>query len=121
VSEQRPRALLVEDDSSVRNVIDRQLHGLGWEVVAARTGREAIRLVKRGMVVDVLLTDLKLPDVDGITVARTVSRVLPGTRVVFMSGSAPAVALEPRDAPFLLKPFSKSALAEALEIANYPR
>jgi CheY-like chemotaxis protein len=110
----RSRVLLVEDDAAVRTVVDRQLRSLGWEVVALATGRDAIRLVERGTRVEVLLTDLDLPDVGGVMVARAITAAAPGTRVVFMSGSVPAVPLEPSVAPFLLKPFSRIALADAL-------
>lgn len=113
------RVLLVEDDQAVRNVVDRQLRSLGWEVVPVSTGRDAIRLVELGTRVDILLTDLDLPDVNGASVARAVTSVAPGTRVVFMSGRIPTVPLEPRAAPFLLKPFSRAELARAL--ARHPR
>lgn len=106
--------LLVEDDAGVRVTIDRQLEALGWEAVPVGTGEDAIGLVQRGMIVDVLLTDLQLPGLDGIAVARAIAGLSPGTRVAFMSGSAPLAALEPRDAPFLLKPFSTAALANAV-------
>ena len=66
------------------------------------------------MIVDVLLTDLDLPDINGIAVARAVVGLSPATRVAFMSGTAPSKPLHPRDAPFLLKPFSARTLADAL-------
>lgn len=121
VVEPRPsRVLLVEDDSTVRSVVDRQLRSLGWEVVAVATGRDAIGIVERGTRVDVLLTDLDLPDVDGMAVARAVTAVLRDARVVFMSGSVPPVPLDPGAAAFLHKPFSQAALAGAVGVA-YPR
>lgn len=115
----RARVLLVEDDHAVRNVVDRQLRSLGWDVIPVSTGRDAIDLVEHGTRVDFLLTDLDLPDVDGASVARAVSAASPGTRVVFMSGRMPLGTLEPAAAAFLLKPFSQADLARAL--ARYPR
>ena len=88
------------------------------------TGQEAIRIVQHGVVVDVLLTDLQLPDLNGVAVARAIAGLSPGIRVAFMSGSEPRIPLEPSDAPFLLKPFSTVALANALAGAanlRYPR
>lgn len=113
------RVLLVEDDHAVRSVVDRLLRSLGWDVVPVSTGGEAIRLIQLGTRVDILLTDLDLPDVDGVAVARAVSAALPGARVVFMSGTQPRLPLEPLSAPFLQKPFSKAELARAL--ARQPR
>ena len=110
----RSRVLLVEDEPTVRAAVDRQLEALGWEAVPVGTGREAVGIIRRGLIVDVLLTDLQLPDLDGISVAREIAGFSPGIRVAFMSGAAPARSLEPSDAPFLRKPFSASDLAKAL-------
>lgn len=111
----RPRVLLVDDDPMVRLVVDRQLDVLGWEAVPVGTGREAIRVVEGGTIVDVLLTDLDLPDINGVAVARAVSGLSPATRVAFMSGAGPSEPLHPHGAPFLLKPFSRTALTNALK------
>lgn len=110
----KQRVLLVDDDPLVRLAVDRQLDALGWEAVSVNTGGEAIRVVELGLIVDVLLTDLKLPDLDGLVLARAVTRVSPQTRVAFMAADAPGEPLEPPNAPFLLKPFSTSALGRAL-------
>ena len=102
----------------MRATIGRQLEALGWDVMAVGTGAEAIRIAEHGLGVDVLLTDLHLPDTHGVTIARAVTERSPRTRVAFMSGSAPELLLEPREAPFLLKPFSSSALADALTMTG---
>lgn len=110
----RRRVLLVDVDPLVRLAVDRQLDALGWDAVTVNTGGEAIRVVELGLIVDVLLTDLQLPDLDGLAVAWAVTHVSPHTRVAFMAAAAPSEPFVPRDAPFLLKPFSTSALAHAL-------
>ena len=119
VERARTRVLLVEDDQAVRSVIDRHLRALGCDVVPVSTGSDAIRVVELGTRADILLVDLDLPDVDGIAVARAVVLASPGTGVIFMSGRFPIVPLEPRAAPFLLKPFSQAELARAL--GRHPR
>lgn len=108
------RVLVVDDDPLVRLSIDRQLEALSYDAVTVNNGTEAVRVVEMGLVVDILLTDLNLPDGNGVSIAAAVTAVSPGTRVAFMSGMAPSDPLEPRDAPFLLKPFSTAALANAL-------
>ena len=108
------RVLVVDDDPLVRLAIDRQLEALSYDPVTVNNGREAIRVVEMGLVIDILLTDLHLPDFDGVSIASAVTGLSPATRVAFMSGMAPSDLLEPRDAPFLLKPFSTTALANAL-------
>jgi CheY-like chemotaxis protein len=111
----RRRVLVVDEDPLVRLAVDRQLDALGWDAVTVNTGEEAIRVVEMGLLVDVLLTDLRLPDLDGLDVAWAVTRVSPRTRVAFTAAAAPDEPLEPRHAPLLLKPFSTSALSHAIE------
>ncbi len=108
------RVLLVDDDVLVRLAIDRQLEALVYDVLSVDKGQEAISLLEKGMRFDVLVTDLNLPDVDGRSVAWTAAAFSPRMRMVFMSGRAPGEPLEPADAPFLLKPFSTTALANAI-------
>jgi CheY-like chemotaxis protein len=108
------RALLVDQDAEMRLAIDRQLETLGWDAVVVNSGDEAVRVVRMGFPVDVLLIELRLPDVDGRDTAWEICQLRPFTRVAFMGTMAPAEPLEPRDAPFLLKPFSTQALRNAL-------
>jgi CheY-like chemotaxis protein len=118
----RRRVLVVDDDAVIRLQVDRQLEELGWEVLTVNTGSEAIRVVELGMVCHVMLTEARLPDLDGDSAAWLVARMLPGIRVAFMGTSAPDRPLKPAHAPFLLKPFSTMALAKALAgAAAYPR
>jgi CheY-like chemotaxis protein len=114
VAHRRPRALFVDEDPLVRLAVDRQLDALGWEAVTVNTGEEAIRVVKLGLVIDVLITELNLPDLDGVAVASAVTRLSPRTRVTLTAAVPPTEPLEPRHAPFLLKPFSTAALGNAL-------
>lgn len=114
VEARRLRVLVVDEDPLVRLAVDRQLDVLGWDPVTVNTGGEAVRVVELGMIVDVLLTELKLPDLDGVALAWAVTWLSPRTRVAFMGGAAPQRPLEPREAPFLIKPFSTPALANAL-------
>src|SRR5687768_12895644 len=108
------RVLLVDEDPMVRLAVDRQLDTLGWDAVVVNSGEEAIRVIEMGLLIDVVLTDLRLPDLDGREVAWTICRRRPFTRVAFMGSVAPAEPLEPLDAPFLMKPFSTQALSNAL-------
>ena len=87
---------------------------LGWEAVSVNTGQDAIRVVEAGLIFRILLTDLRLPDLDGRAVAWAISRLRPHTRLAFMANARPGAPLEPRHAPFLLKPFSTAALRDAL-------
>ena len=109
--------LLVDDDAEVRLAVDRQLGDLGWEVIVAGTGEEAIRLLSEGVRVDVMLTELRLPDMDGRELAWAVSRKRPFVRVVFMGPERPEGGVDPPQ-PFLRKPFTAAAVPAALADAK---
>ena len=94
--------------------MDRQLEEAGCEVVVATSGEEAIRLLAEPIRVDVLLTELRLADIDGRELAWAVSQKRPFVRIAYMGRQLPAEPLEPAGAPFLIKPFTSSALTEAL-------
>ena len=114
VARRKLRVLLVDDEPLVRLAVGRQLEMLGCDVLSVNSGEEAITVLEKGMRFDVLVTDLNLPGLVGRSVAWTAAAFLPRMRMVFMSGSAPGEPLEPAHAPFLLKPFSTTALANAL-------
>jgi len=120
----RPVVLLVEDDVPVRELIGRALTANGFEVVAAATGEEALDL-ESARPVDLLLSDVTLPDRDGFDVAQQIRRRSPHIPVVFMSGYydqavAEAAQLDIRST-ILQKPFAMADLLEHLRAAHAAR
>jgi two-component system, response regulator YesN len=114
------KVLLVEDEQWVRKGLRRKIEelDLGFEVAAeAIDGLEALQLME-GMSPDLLVTDLRMPAMDGIELIRSAFFAYPGTAVIIVSGygdfeyAQKAIKYEVRD--FLLKPVSDEALAEAL-------
>jgi two-component system cell cycle response regulator CpdR len=88
------RILLAEDDDSLRGFLARALERAGYDVVACPDGETAIAaLVER---FHVLLTDIVMPGVDGIEVARQAAARQPHLRIMFITGFA-AVALSASD------------------------
>jgi CheY-like chemotaxis protein/two-component sensor histidine kinase len=111
--------LLVEDDEAVRRVAVRILRDVGYTVFEAKSASEARRICQeRGSSIDLLLTDVVMPDVRGPELARELSLAHPQLRVAYMSGySGEAVANESAvDAglPCIEKPFSPASLAERI-------
>ena len=106
--------LLVDDDAELRLSVDRQLEEAGCDVVVAATGEDAMRLLVQKRRIDVLLTALRLPDIDGRELAWAVSQKRPFVRVAYIGLHRPEEPLDPVDAPFLAKPFTVTALAEAV-------
>jgi two-component system, cell cycle response regulator CpdR len=83
--------LLAEDDTSLRSFLGRALERAGHEVRVCADGFEAERALEDGPF-DLLLTDIVMPGVDGIEVARRAAQLFPGMRIMFITGFA-AVAL----------------------------
>lgn len=100
-----PRILLAEDDDSLRGFLARALERAGYEVLACADGEEASAALDETW--DLLLTDIVMPGIDGIEVARRAAAKHPGLRIMFITGFA-AVALAAGDsAPAGAKVLSK--------------
>ena len=101
------RILLAEDDDSMRLYLSRALERVGYEVTAVDRGTAALPLIERERF-DLLLTDIVMPELDGIELAQQAAAIAPAMRVMFITGFA-AVALKAgRRAPeakVLSKPF----------------
>jgi len=89
-----PRILLAEDDDSLRGFLARALERAGYEVLACADGDEAAAALDESW--DLLLTDIVMPGMDGIEVARQAAAKQPGLRIMFITGFA-AVALAATD------------------------
>jgi two-component system cell cycle response regulator CpdR len=85
-----PRILLAEDDDSLRGFLTRALERAGYEVTPCADGEEAVAVLDQTW--DLLLTDIVMPGMDGIEVARIAAARQPGLRIMFITGFA-AVAL----------------------------
>lgn len=119
-----PRILLVDDEPNVRSALGRLLQRHGFDVVPAEGGLEAIDVVRREAGLRAVLSDVVMPDMDGISLTRTLAAMRPELPVVLMSGytSEGPAALEELAVPFLQKPFSGAdvvrALLDVMDAAN---
>ncbi len=111
--------LLVEDEDGVRAVTKRALKGKGYTVIDCTCAEEALERVAEGTAFDVLVTDMIMPGMDGVTLASEVRAKRPGTKVLLISGfSEEAARGEIQDMPdfhFLPKPFSLRELGEKIK------
>jgi CheY-like chemotaxis protein len=115
----RVSVLVVDDEPTIRDWVSRALDRAGIDVVAAESGRLALRLVADGVVSPtVLLTDLEMPGMGGVELAARLHALRPELRIVMMTGD-PERAAEARDrsqivAAVLDKPFLIEDLVAAV-------
>lgn len=114
----RRRVLLVEDDALIAMAVADLLESLGYEVVEARNAAAAQNAALNGAPIDLALTDLGLPDMDGEDLARWLRAELPGLPIVFATGRSefqPSPALSAGGpTQVVTKPFNSRALQDAL-------
>jgi two-component system, cell cycle sensor histidine kinase and response regulator CckA len=115
VSDGRATVLVVDDEEMVRRLAARMLLLLGYRVLEARDGQEALKLLQRPtQQITVVLTDLAMPGIGGRSLGETIANCWAHVRVLYMSGF-PAQrmvkegALDPSH-PFIQKPFTSEQL-----------
>ena len=109
--------LLVEDEEAIRAFAARALSAKGYTVLSASSGVEAFEIFEEeGGAIDLLVTDVIMPELDGPSLVKKVREVRPDLKVLFMSGYADGASLDELPAAqFLPKPFTLKALAEAVK------
>jgi CheY-like chemotaxis protein len=110
--------LLVDDEEHVRTVCQQMLAALGYDVITAADGREALDIYrKRGGSIDLVLLDMTMPHLDGAETFRELRLLDPEARVVVASGFSEhevTPQFEKGLAGFIHKPFTMKGLREAL-------
>jgi CheY-like chemotaxis protein len=102
--------LLVEDEDALRQLVRHILEGRGYRVHEARNGREGLAVcATHDGRIDLLLTDVSMPELGGRELARGARELRPEVKVIFMSGHAPDLA---PIQTFLQKPFTSRALTQ---------
>ncbi len=99
------RILLAEDDDSLRGFLSRALERAGYEVTACADGEEAAAVLDEDW--DLLLTDIVMPGMDGIEVARQAAALHPDLRIMFITGFAAVALAAGESAPAGAKVLSK--------------
>jgi DNA-binding NtrC family response regulator len=111
---ERPSLLLVDDEDAARVALRGHFEELGWNVLAARDGEEAVELCRTTRSeIQALLIDYVLPAARGDRVASEVLKLHPNAALVYMSGY-PDLTLDPPGA-LLVKPLDLDAIATTVE------
>ncbi len=111
------RILLAEDEEAMRTYLARALQNAGYDVVAVDRGTAALPLLLDGDF-DLLLSDIVMPEMDGIELAQRCAEVSPRTKVMFITGFAAVTLKASREAPqakVLSKPFHLKDLVMEVE------
>src|SRR5262249_21279358 len=112
--------LLVEDDVSVRTLVGRTLRNAGYTVIEARDADHAVAIVERpDTPIDILLTDVVMPGMNGRELAEKLERARPGTPAVLMSGYTDDEiirhGISSASTLFIQKPFGPAALVAKID------
>ncbi|WP_024574779.1 MULTISPECIES: response regulator [unclassified Afipia] len=122
-----PRVLIADDEESMRLLVARAIAMDGHEIVTAEDGAEALEILNRDEgAFDLLLTDIKMPVMDGIALALAAARDFPRLTILLMTGFADqrerASGLEAIIHDVITKPFAvadiRTAVADALASRN---
>ena len=104
--------LLAEDEAPVREMVKHALAGDGHTVTIAQDGQEALDLVSApGAAFDVMLTDIQMPGIDGLTLANKAAVLMPKLKIVLMSAY-----IDQLDIPAALKPHIVRVLSKPLAL-----
>jgi DNA-binding response OmpR family regulator len=110
--------LVVDDEAAIRRVVRRALERNGAEVLEAEGGETALALLqRRADPIDLVITDLTMPDIGGLAVAQVLSVFRPELPVLAMSGN-PGTPSPDRRLSLLLKPFTLAELLVAIRLVQ---
>ncbi|PCJ23501.1 MAG: hybrid sensor histidine kinase/response regulator [SAR86 cluster bacterium] len=114
------KVLIVDDEYELLEVAVSYLEEMGFEVLAATDGKQAVRTLQKNTDIEVLLTDIVMPGgMSGVELATEARKIIPTLKVQYMSGFPSGVHADKSgvdlDAPLITKPYSREKLSDALE------
>ena len=114
----QPSILVVDDELLIRDLLYDFFSGQGWQITVAENSEKALQVLK-DRTVDLVLTDIKMPELDGLQLAAQLRESRPDLPVVVMTGypsvDSAVSALRARVADYVIKPFNINQLFKLLE------
>ena len=124
-AQEHPIALIVDDEEPVRRFVERVLHGAGYQTTTAGDGPEALEVAQKLGALDVLVTDVMMPQMSGDELARRLRQTDPSLKVLYLTGYSDRLFKEKvtlwEDEAFLDKPCSVKGLAQAVSLLLFGR
>jgi DNA-binding NtrC family response regulator len=115
---EQPSILVVDDELLIRDLLYDFFNGQGWDTCVADSGEKALRILADKKI-DLVLTDIKMPEMDGLELAAEVHQSHPQVPIVVMTGypsvDTAVVALRTKVADYVVKPFNINRLFKTLE------
>jgi len=106
--------LVVEDEILIRFILADTLRDIGYQVLEAANGDEGLDILSSGQVVDIMVTDVRMPgNIDGMELTRRAKSMVPGRPVIVCSAHLFRPESHPAD-EFFSKPYSVDALADVI-------
>jgi len=118
VNEARPLILVVDDDRQVLEGTSEIVAALGYKVISARSGTEALSIIRNDASIDLLFTDITMPGMDGWELARRSKQLRPELKVLYTTGFSFAPVPETTTlgyGPLLPKPWRPAQLYRLLQ------
>jgi DNA-binding NtrC family response regulator len=115
-----PSVLVVDDELLIRDLLYDFLTSQGWSISVTESGEKALDILRQKKI-DLILTDIRMPEMDGLTLAAEVRQAHPEIPVVVMTGypsvESAVAALRTRVADYVTKPFNIHQLHKLLKAA----
>lgn len=108
------RVLIVDDEPLIRLLVADDIEEAGGSTVEAGDGAEAVALLEQGLDVDALITDIRMPRMDGWTLAERARALRPDLPVLYVTGYSDVIPRPVPSARVLSKPFGTRAVSAAL-------
>ena len=115
------KLLLIDDEKPTISMFSLLLNAMGYHVLTAENGTEGIEVFKKELP-PIVLTDIKMPGIDGLEVLRRIKEIEPATEVIVITGHGDLElekeAMDQNASGFIHKPIDREALERALERAE---